>query len=46
MTNLCYEPVKNPRYNIHFFDFMLIFPINKDFISVWVLPMFYIQKMR
>ena len=24
--NLSYEPVKNPRYNIHCFDVMLIFP--------------------
>ena len=21
-----YEPAKNPRYNIHYFDVMLIFP--------------------
>ena len=25
-TNLAYEPTKNPRYNIHCFDVMLIFP--------------------
>ena len=25
-TNLTYKPVKNPRYNIHCFDVMLMFP--------------------
>ena len=25
-TNLVYEPAKNPRYSIHGFDVMLIFP--------------------
>ena len=38
-----YEPVINPRYNIHCFDNTYI---HDWYISVWVLSMFYIQKIR
>ena len=53
LSNSIYPLVKNPRNNIHCFDVMLIFQINADntynhdqYISVWVLSMLYIQKMR